>query len=322
MTTETFTPSRILITGGSGFVGRHLCEALTKRFAQAEILATGSSPEPASPFPWCYQSLDITNSQAVRYLLESYKPDICIHLAAQANVGLSFREEALTWRVNLNGTLNLLAGASEVTPGMLFINAGSSDCYGASFKLNRPISEEDLLQPLNPYAASKSAADLACYTYSQTSDLKIIRARPFNHSGAGQSTEYVIPTFCQQAVAIEQGKQQAIQTGDLSAHRDISHVSDIVAAYTALIEHSDRFENGEAVNIASGEVIQMQDIISQIQNLSRAEIRHALDPTRLRKSDIPLVSSNVEKLKQRTGWQPTKNLQDIIRDVLTHERKA
>ena len=118
------------------------------------------------------------------------------------------------------------------------------------------------LLPDTPYAASKAAADLACYQYTCTPGLDVVRARPFNHIGPYQSSQFAIPSFARQVVAIERGEQPAVlETGNLSVQRDLTDVRDTVAAYILLAEKG---RCGEAYNIGSGQSYSMQTVLQRM----------------------------------------------------------
>ncbi|WP_206060517.1 GDP-mannose 4,6-dehydratase [Nitrincola alkalilacustris] len=320
-------PSRILITGASGFVGQHLLPALQSAYPQAVLTATGHSRvDGDSPADGngkvAFKELDITDPRAVSHLIEQLKPDAVIHMAAQSNVPQSFREPERTWQINLQGSLNLFAALREHAPRSLLLQIGSSDMYGTSFKQGGAVTEQHLLQPLNPYAASKAAADLAAYELSQTSDIRVIRARPFNHTGPGQSEAFVVSAFAAQMARAERGELDEINVGDLSAQRDFLHVQDVVSAYTTLLSQAGRFESGECVNISSGRPVSVQQVLDQLLQLASVRVVVKQDPARMRPSDIPFAVGDNTRLSTRTGWVPAITFEQLMSDVLDYWRSA
>jgi GDP-4-dehydro-6-deoxy-D-mannose reductase len=315
----------ILITGASGFVGQYLLPALRQRWPQAQLEATCLASELPESLAECrWHQLNILDAQAVARCVSELKPDLTIHLAAQANVGLSFSQADLTWQVNLQGSLNVF-NALATLPATALLYVSSSDVYGGSFRLGRPLTEQDVLQPLNPYAASKAAADLAAGTLAATSGVRVARARPFNHSGPGQALGFVLPDFAAQIAQIEAGQLAGLKIGNLQAARDFMHVRDVVAAYVALaaelLTPDSALQSGEAINIASGSATPVQQVLDTLLQQAKVEVVVETDPTRLRASDIPLAAGDATRLRELTGWQPSFELQHIVNDVLQDWRQ-
>jgi GDP-4-dehydro-6-deoxy-D-mannose reductase len=315
---EEVAIGRILVTGGSGFVGRYLLPRLRGDFPAAELHATrrGCGCDQAGVV---WHRLDVRDGVAVTALVASLKPDVVIHLAAQSDVARSFEQPAATWNINLDGALNLQRALAMTGRGVL-VQVGSADMYGASFRAG-VVDEQALLQPLNPYAASKAAADLAAYALSQTSSVHVIRCRPFNHTGAGQSAAFVVSAFARQIAQAENGLVPAvIKVGDLSGQRDFLHVSDVVAAYSALVRCCHRIESGRAVNICSGEPVAISTVLAELVGLSSIDFEVVVDSGRLRKSDIPQAVGRADLLRSLTGWSRRVERLPMLASVLGYWR--
>ncbi|MBV0932308.1 GDP-mannose 4,6-dehydratase [Marinobacterium weihaiense] len=316
------TQMPVLVTGGTGFVGAHLLAALERAFPERSIHATARTrPRPDDNAGCVWHELDICDHAAVDNLIRQVAPGVVVHLAAQSNVPFSFEQPDLTWDINLGGARNLFQALDRLVQPVLLLQIGSADMYGGSFHSPDPVDESTPLLPLNPYAASKAAADLAAYQLSCTSSVKVIRARPFNHIGAGQADGFVVSSFARQIVEIEMGGKQTLQVGDLTAERDFLHVSDVVDAYIALIKQQSAIDNGAAVNICSGGSVRISDMLDELVGLSVAEINVQQDPGRMRKSDIARVCGSYSYLSDRTGWRPATSLRDALRDVLDDWRR-
>ena len=308
---------RLLVTGGAGFVGQQLLPELQKHWPQASLHATARQvADGLDEQGVCWHSLDLRQPQAVTNCLAQIQPDTVIHLAAQANVGQSFAQEQTTWDINLQGSLNLYAALKATTPQARLLHISSADVYGASFKSGTPLDETSLLQPLNPYAASKAAADLAAGVLAATSSLHVIRARPFNHTGPGQAESFVLPAFAAQIARIEAGQQTTLQVGNLDAMRDFMHVQDLVQAYIALLNHAEQITSGEVFNICSGQAVSIQSLLDQLLSQARQPIQPVQDPQRLRPSDIHQVSGSYAKLARLTGWSPQTTQAQLLQDLL------
>lgn len=295
----------LLVTGANGFVGPHLLAALRAAWPRATIHAWGRGECPADQAngeQW--QNPDITDAKAVDDAISRCHPDAIVHLAAQSHVPTSWQDPATTWRTNLEGTRHLLDAVVRHAPGAVVLNVGSSDCYGAAFLPGEPVDEATAPLPLNPYAASKAAADLLAYQYA-AGGLSVIRARPFNHTGPGQSEKFVLPGFAAQVARIEAGLQPpVVETGNLDAQRDFLDVEDVIGAYLALLGLPGELQRGQAYNIASGSAVAVGDLLASLLARAHCPIDHRLDPTRQRPADIQAIRADTTALHQATGWQP------------------
>ncbi len=182
--------------------------------------------------------LDILDTSACRKLVAAVKPDYIFHLAAIASVGRSFEMEQITFRVNFDGTLNMLEAARQHARLKSFLFVGSADSYGIipATQQNFSLSGQ-CFNPISPYGIAKAAAEYASRYYHRAHGLPVVIARSFNHSGPRQTDNFVIPSFAKQIAMIEAGRQKPVlMVGDLSAKRDFSDVRDIVRGYRLLAE--------------------------------------------------------------------------------------
>ncbi|TFH86503.1 NAD-dependent epimerase/dehydratase family protein [Billgrantia azerbaijanica] len=307
----------LLVTGAGGFVGAHLLPALRAAWPEACAQAWGRGGRPAGLDPaWQWNALDITDSRAVDDGIARCRPDAIVHLAAQSHVPTSWQDPETTWRVNLDGTRHLLDAVSRHVPRAVVLHVGSSDSYGAAFRAGRPVDEATAPLPLNPYAASKAAADLAAYQYA-AGGLSVVRARPFNHTGPGQGEGFVLPAFAAQVARIEAGLQPpVVETGNLDAERDFLDVADVVSAYVALLALPEAYQRGQAYNIASGRPRPIAECLNRLLALADVPITHRLDPARQRPSDIARVQADIGALQAATGWRPRYDLDAMLKRLL------
>src|SRR5690554_105546 len=312
---------KILLTGANGFVGQTLSQLLDRqRYAVTHAITPGS----------CYVSkvsadhmiiLDIRNEDDVIAAIQKVQPDIVIHLAAISHVPTSFSQPVLTWQTNVLGTVNILQALDKYAPQAFLLFVSSSEVYGDTFKSNQALTEDSPCLPMNPYAASKLAAELACQQYFRQGMQGVI-ARPFNHIGPSQSEAFVTASFAKQIAAIELNLQApTLQVGNLNAYRDFLDVRDVCAAYLALIELSNTPLDKRIFNIASGTACSIQDVLDTLLSLSTTSIEVALDPQRLRPSDIPFAVGNSQHLQAKTNWQPTYKLVAALKSLLDDWRK-
>jgi GDP-4-dehydro-6-deoxy-D-mannose reductase len=300
------TPRRVLLTGASGFVGRHLVAALGEAWPDAEL----SAP-----------SFDVADARAAAAAVGDARPDACVHLAAISAVTIARREPERAWRVNLHGTLNLANAILAQAPECVFLFASSADAYGLSFRAGWPLDESAVLAPVNTYAASKAAADLAVGALA-AEGLRAIRLRPFNHVGPGQSPDFVVAAFAEQVARIAAGVQPpVVRVGALDAGRDLLDVRDVCAAYVAAIRNAEGLAPGAIFNVASGTVRRVGDILEALLGLARVAARIEADAARLRPSDIPLACGDARRARAVLGWQPRISWEQTLRDTLAYWRE-
>jgi len=301
-------PARILITGATGFVGPYVRAACEHAFADAQIIKG---------------STDITDRAAVLAMIGDARPDAVIHLAGIASVPIARTDPDRAFAVNLRGTLNLAYALLESQPNALLINAGSSDCYGESFRTGLPLDERAPLAPLNTYAASKAAADLALGALTAEAGLRLVRLRSFNHTGPGQSSAYVIPAFAAQVADILAGGQDpVIKVGNLAAERDFLDVRDVAAAFANAIAKSETLAPGEIFNLASGTPRRIGDILDTLIAASGIAIEVQTDLDLMRPVDIQRTSGDAGKARRLLGWAPSIAFATTLRDVLESFQNA
>lgn len=304
--------SKVLLTGASGFVGRILVPMLQEAGYEVGVLSSRSHGM-AGVQEW---ACDIRDLAAVAQVVQQFCPDRVVHLAAQANVPVSFREPVFTWQVNVMGTVNLLAAIREHAPRAFVLFVSSSEVYGESFKSGMPLDEDAPCRPLNPYAASKLAAELACGEYFRQGLAGVI-VRPFNHIGPGQSADFAMPAFARQIARIEAGLQPPLlQVGNLEAGRDFLDVRDVCRAYLALLELAGSEGYSRCFNVASGSSRSMREMLERLLQETAQAIRIEQDPERMRPSDIPLALGSHARLCRETPWQPAIDLDDTCRSIL------
>ncbi|MFT2112631.1 GDP-mannose 4,6-dehydratase [Marinomonas sp. 2405UD68-3] len=313
----------ILVTGATGFVGSVLLPKLAAQFPNAHIVGLSYRHKMISASSKItYYSCNLKDKIQVNQLIREIRPSYVINLAAISHIPTALNDPDLTWDINLHGVLNLLNALVEIEVTCTFLQVGSGDCYGQSFSNGERVNEKTPFMPMNPYAASKAAADLAAFSYRHQGKLKIIRARPFNHSGAGQSDKFVIPSFANQIVRIEKGLQKAeLMVGNLNAKRCFLHVDDVVDAYIALLLNHQDIASGEAFNIVSDESISIKSVLDKLLDKSDKTIDIFNDPEKQRPSDISKVEGCAYKLKKATHWEPKITLDHLLNDVLTYFRE-
>lgn len=308
----TGAPRRVLVTGAGGFVARHLIPRLRAAFPEAALTLCGPGPD--------LTPLDVADAAAVDALVAAVRPDACVHLAAVSAIPAARRAPDLAWRVNLLGTLALAGAVLRHAPDCTFLFVSSADMYGRSFRSGLPLDESAVLAPTNTYAATKAAADLALGAML-ADGLRLVRVRPFNHTGAGQSPDFVVPAFARQVMRVAAGLQPPVlRVGALDPLRDFLDVRDVCAAYVACLGRGDALEPGLILNIASGVPRRVGDILADLLRLAGVQATVETKDALLRTADIPTATGNAARARRLLGWQPAIAWEDTLRDVLADWR--
>ena len=298
--------NRILITGASGFVGRHLMTALGAAFPGAALLTP---------------RFDVRDPAATEQTVRAAAPDACVHLAAVAAVPQAQREPDLAWDVNLRGTLNLARALLAHAPGCTLLYPSSGEAYGASFKSGVALTEDAAQQPMNTYGATKAAADMALGALASSEALRVVRARPFNHTGPGQSADFAIPAFARQVMLVALGRQPPVlRVGALDALRDFLDVRDVCDAYVRCLQHAASLPPGVVLNIASGTPRRIGDVLDALIRVAGVNVKVELDPARLRPSEIPSATGDASRARDLLGWAPRIPWEQTLTDVLADWR--
>ena len=314
---------RILITGITGFLGGHLTEALATE--GSHVIAGLSRSADWLP-AWTHLrgqatlfAGDLLDQPRIAEVLSEFRPDCIFHLAGYANTGRSFREPDQCWTDNVTATRWLYDAIdrSGLKPRILFVSTGL--IYGDPERPGQLFDESAVMRPASPYAASKASADLLSYQYTRHPGLDIVRIRLFNQIGPRQPADYAVANFARQIAAIEAEHQPPIiETGDLSAARDLTDARDIVRAFRLLVDHGKR---GEVYNAGRGQTWRMQEILDRLVSLAHVsvEIRQAVEPGR--KADTAFSQADSRKLRELTGWAPRYELDQTLRDILAYWRE-
>ncbi|RFC63643.1 NAD-dependent epimerase/dehydratase family protein [Fulvimarina endophytica] len=311
---------RILMTGALGFVGPYVQAAVAERHGAAPVWYLTSHRGGTRPDGTKTTALDVCDRAAVRQAIADIRPQIVIHLAGITSVKNAEAAAHETWRVNVLGTLNLVQELIEQVPGSTFVSAGTALAYGESARDGHALTEEDVLSPQNDYAVTKAAADLALGALADRG-VKILRFRPFNHTGPGQGETFAIPSFVGQVARIEAGKADAVlRVGNLDVERDFLDVRDVARGYALAIERTDDLPSGTIINLASGSARSLRSLLDTILSQARTEIAVVTDPDRLRAGELPIFRGNADKARRLLDWSPQIDLSDTIRQMIAHVR--
>jgi GDP-4-dehydro-6-deoxy-D-mannose reductase len=294
---------RVLVTGAGGFVGPHLLSHLGD--AGDDVVGTDLD-------------VDVTDPSGLRAGLAHSRPEVVYHLAALSHVGTSWTAPAEVFRVNTEGTLNVLLAAIDAGVDRVVV-IGSAEEYGVVDASRMPIAEDEPLLPVTPYGASKAAAEMAASHAWRGRGLPVVCVRAFNHVGPGQPDVLVASSIARQIAQNERTGDDVVRTGDLSAKRDFTDVRDVVRAYRLLAELG---EPGEAYNVCSGRTISIREMAELLLAQARRPMRLELDPSRLRPVEVPVHWGSNERIRKATGWEPTIPLSRSLGDLLDGWRSS
>ena len=261
------------------------------------------------------RELDVSDAAVMAAFVAHTRPDAIVHLAAVSSVAASREDPGLAFRVNFLGVHALLEAVAQQAPRARVLLVGSGDAYGSAAPGAPPFTEDSPLRPRSPYARTKAAADLLGMSYAERG-LDVLRVRPFNHTGAGQSDVFVAASVARQLIEIERGTRPGVlQVGNLDSVRDFLDVADVVEAYALLCEP--RAAAG-AYNVASGHGTRTGALLERMCALARISPRIEIDATRLRPSDCSI--GDASRLRVATGWAPQVPLDATLERLLAYWR--
>jgi GDP-4-dehydro-6-deoxy-D-mannose reductase len=259
---------------------------------------------------------DILDKTRLKEILSSYKPNYIVHLAGPAFIPNSLNHIKQTYDIIFDGTLNLFESITELGLSSKILYVSSADVYGSGE--GRCLSETDPYDPLNPYSSAKACAELLCRQFYNTHGLDCVIARPFNHTGPGQSVDFVCSSFAYQVASMRIGEHDVnkLYTGNIDVKRDFLDVRDVVEAYYRLLMLG---KPGEVYNICSGIATSLRDIIQSLFRVAGIEKYDIInDPIKTRKDDIPIRLGDNQKLKTLTAWEPCYSIETTVKDIFEY----
>lgn len=304
----------MLVTGADGFVGRHLVRHLLHAGDEVAAGCRPGGPVVAWDRRVEVVPLEMGEHQSIVAAL-SWRPDAIVHLAAVASVREAREDPGAAWEINAAGTARLAAAAAARReagagdPILLLVSTG--EVYGPGPA--RPRVEDDPLLPISSYAASKVGAEVAALEAWRRTGLRVIIARPFPHTGPGQSVEYVIPAFVERLRAARASGARTAPTGNLAPVRDLLDVRDVVRAYRALL---DRGTSGESYNVARGEGMSLAEVFARLAALIGTAAVPETSAALVRSSDIPHLVGDATKLRRVAGWMPSISFEQTLQGLV------
>jgi GDP-4-dehydro-6-deoxy-D-mannose reductase len=329
---------RALVTGAGGFAGQWLCAELLSDGWDVHGATLTGAPAGGTLEDWqrdavYWHDVDLRDQAEVGTVLDAARPDAVFHLAGVSYLPDAGADPSTAWSTNVLAAVFLLDGiATRKQAGVIdpvVVIAGSGEQYGPHPESELPLDETAALQPASVYAATKVAQESAALASWRATGTRVIAARPFNHSGPGQASTFLLPALVQRALDAHEKKLDAIPIGNSASVRDFLHVDDVVRAYIYLAR---RGVPGEAYNICSGTGTSVADLVQMVlDEVARTmrvrvpgprgavpahTVRAVPDPGLMRPADLPVLIGNPAKLMAATTWKPNHTLEMLIQDLI------
>lgn len=282
--------TRVLVTGASGFLGRHLVDLLKSR--ELEVIEASRS----------------TGFRLLEDELTLDGVDHVFHLAAETGVADAWQDAASFHLINTHGTVRVLEQCRRIGCSLTYLGAY---IYGVPDRL--PIAESDPVRANNPYAFSKWLGEESCRWYAQTFNMAITAIRLFNVYGRGQSNRFLIPRIVEQAL---DPSVESITLLDLEPRRDYVHVSDAVTAMLASLPDA----GFHVFNVGSGRSWSVGEVVERIQRIA-GTCKPVVDRAQKRPNEIPDTIADIRRIRAWCGWHPTVSLDQGIEELVMDLRK-
>lgn len=311
-----------LITGISGFVGRHFLEYLEKN-ESGSIVKGIDSQNPNFKYDHykniqiSFEKIDLLSRDGVEFIIHEFQPDYILHFASYSSVALSWKNPVQSFQNNTNIFLNLVDAVRKFNMNTRLLSIGSSEEYEAVNVEDLPLKEDHKLNPGSPYAVARMSQELLSNVYINGYGVDIVLTRSFNHIGPGQKDIFVLPSLAKQLIEIKKSGNNRgnIVAGDVSIVRDFTDVRDVVRAYYLLLKKG---KKGEVYNVCSGIGMSILDIITMMAKQLNIEVDIIMDDRLIRPADIKIIIGANEKIKRAVGWKNTIPLEKSIKDVLLY----
>jgi GDP-4-dehydro-6-deoxy-D-mannose reductase len=311
-----------LITGASGFAGSWLCRECAG--AGDEVVAVsrrGTLPAACGEGV----ALDLRDARRVREVVNAARPDVVYHLAALTSVGRSWEAPAQTLAENAETSVHLLEALRGLDGDVRVVWVSSCEVYGEPAAL--PAPEDAPLRPANPYAVSKVSGEMLAEVYAAAYGLRVIRVRPFSHSGPGQRPIFLLSNLARQAATGRRGGDSRVKivTGNPDTRRDFTDVRDVVRAYRLVGAGAGGWAGDPAAgpgspvyNVSSGVSVSAREQVALLAELiAPTEVELTVDPKRVRAHEVMDLRGDSSQLTAATGWRPRIPLRQTMLDTIT-----
>lgn len=310
----SLTGQRVLVTGGSGFIGSHLVRRLLAEGAEVHVLTSAVS----AVYPTrllgmrehiCLHEGSVTDRGAMDSLVGLAKAAYVFHLAAYTHVGKSWQRVDECLQTNVQGTVNLLQALAR-SDYRRFVFVSTSEVYG---NVAVPFREDALVNPVSPYAVSKYAAERYCRMFQAGRNWPIVVIRPFNAYGPAQSPDRIIPEVVTRAL-----RRQPLRMTHGRQTREFNYVEDLVEGFVRAATAPD--VEGRLINLGGGDEVSMREVASRILNQLDNPIEPSFGALPDRPSEIWRMYSDATVARDLLGWSPQVGLDEGLRRTIDFYR--
>lgn len=290
---------RILLIGGTGFVGQHLRGVFN---ITDQILITGSN-------------VDVRDRKLLSNIINDFNPNRVVYLASITTIRESFANPEATIDITLLGLLRTLEILTEVGFRGKLLNISSSEVYGDVGQAFLPISETTTTLPRSPYAVAKRASEILCDQWSQSNYFEIVSVRPFIHIGPGQSDRFAISNFAKQIVHIKKGAiPPKLFVGNINVIRDFTDVRDVVRAYKILLDGDTK---SNIYNVCSGSAYSVRFLIEKMCEIIDLKLELIEDKEKIRAGEQDRILGDPTRINSEFGWKATISIEKTLEDILS-----
>jgi len=296
------TGKKVIVTGGAGFIGSHLCRCLLEQ--EANVLVIDNlfmGKRELLPDGVMFERMDICLKEVAK-VIRDFKPEIVIHLAAIHYIPYCNSNPEKTFEVNVMGTRNLLEACSNAE---WFLFASSAAVYPP---VSGPLTE-DMYGPIDIYGKTKLIGEDLVRLYRKNN---AIIARIFNVYGPNDTNPHVIPEIISQ---VKRGRRK-IEIGNLSPKRDYIHVNDVCEAILALLKH----EKSGVYNIGTGKEHSVKDIVDLVSEILQKKLQVVQVKERIRKVERMHLLADINRIQNETGWKPKIELKEGLKVLIEYAK--
>ncbi|OGN02049.1 MAG: hypothetical protein A2651_01435 [Candidatus Yanofskybacteria bacterium RIFCSPHIGHO2_01_FULL_42_12] len=315
---------KVLITGITGSCGSYLADYIVKYHPEFEIHGISRWHSTSTPrnLSQSFKNVkmhecDLNDFSSTLRVLKTAQPDFIFHVASHANVRASFINPIAVLQNNIMCTANLFEALrlAEIDPRIQLCS--TSEVYGQVDPKNVPIREDCPMNPVSPYAVSKTTQDLLGNAYFKAYGMKIVRTRMFTYMNPRRE-DLFMTSFSMQVARIEAGIQKELLHGNLDSVRTVIDIRDAMEAYWMSLQ---KCRPGEAYNIGGTTSITVGDFLETLKQHATCPIPSRLDPELLRPTDVTLQIPDTTKFTSETGWKPQHSLEDSTDFLLRYCRE-
>lgn len=332
MTQEKFRMAKVLVIGGAGYVGSQAAKSLVRAGHEVLLFDNLSTGRQELARFGEFVKGDILDREAVKAVFQKFHPEAVMHFAARSLVGESVKDPSIYYQNNLTGTFEVLEVARAQPKPPVFIFSSTCSLYGST---DEPITEEQPLNPINPYAKTKGMIEAMLADYEQAYGLKFCSLRYFNAAGCDSEGEvgewhepesHLIPRLLLHTLNPASYPVQIFgsdyPTPDGTCVRDYIHVEDLAAAHIGAMEYLLRTGKSEIVNLGTTTGSSVKQVIAMVEKVTAKKMQ--IPVSARREGDPPFLVAGSRKAEKLFGWKPKHDLESIVRTAWrwTKEKRA